>query len=134
MARTRVFAFFQSFAFMPLVSCTAANPPQNAPPPFRGIETESWLVYQVDDVGRDDLLPAFEASARSHGCSTDQIGKQSSPNIGGERRSYHGITASCEEGIIALITLVGGAVRVGCTKPTTREDCDLLLRKISEAR
>src|SRR5713101_8318739 len=115
-----------------LVSC-AANPPANRPP-FRGLETASWLVYQVEDVGRDDLLPAFEASARSHGCSTQHLGSESSVNIGGELRSYYGISASCEEGSIALITTEGGVVRIGCAKPSTRQDCDLLLRKISQAR
>ena len=116
-----------------LVSCAASNPAPSRPP-FEGVETESWLVYQVGGLERDDLLPAFEASARRHGCITQQIGSESTPNIGGERRSYYGITASCEEGAVALITLVGDRVRIGCAKPTTRGQCDLVLRKISEAR
>jgi hypothetical protein len=116
-----------------VVGCATAHPPPK-PPPFRGVETESWLVYQVDEVERDDLLPAFEASAQNHRCSTERIGSESSVNIGGERRSYHGISASCDEGSIALITLVGGKVKLGCAQPTTREDCDRLLRRISQAR
>lgn len=116
-----------------LVSCAAANP-QPSRPPFEGVETESWLVYQVGGLDRDDLLPAFEASARRHGCTTQQIGNERTPNIGGELRSYYGITASCEEGAVALITLEGGRVRIGCAKPTTRGQCDLMLRKISQAR
>ena len=54
--------------------------------------------------------------------------------ISGEIRHWYGIAASCDDGNIALITLVGGRVMLGCTKPATRERCDLLLRKISEAR
>jgi hypothetical protein len=92
------------------------------------------LAYRVDQLDRDDLLPAFEASAKSHGCDTIRLGSESSRNIGGVRLSYHGISASCDEGTIALITLVGGSVKIGCAKPTTREDCDLLLKKIAQAR
>jgi len=84
--------------------------------------------------GRDDLLPAFEASALSYGCNTEELGGESSLNIYGERRSYYGISASCAKGTIALITLVGGRVRIGCAKPTTSQACDLLLRNISQAR
>jgi hypothetical protein len=82
----------------------------------------------------EDLLPAFEESARSHGCSTDDLGKGAEPTLGGELRHWYGVSASCDEGTIALVTLVGGHVRIGCAKPTTRERCDALLRRISEAR
>jgi hypothetical protein len=115
------------------VSCATARSVPNVPS-FVGVETEQWLVQESQPVGRDDLLPAFEASARSYGCSTEQLGSESSANIYGERRSYYGISASCEEGTIALITLSGGRVRIGCAKPTTRQACDLLLRNISQAR
>ena len=113
-----------------LVGCAATTLPPNHPA-FDGAETESWLAYQVDGVDREDLLPAFQAGARHHGCTTEKLGSQTSPNIGGERRSYHGIGASCDGGEISLISLVGGRVRIGCAKPTTREDCDRLLRTIS---
>lgn len=103
-------------------------------PTFDGVETQWWLAQESESGGRDDLLPAFEESARSYGCSTDQLGGESSLNIYGERRSYYGVSASCEEGTIALITLVGGRVRIGCAKPTTPQACDLLLRNISQAR
>lgn len=117
-----------------LVSCaTPSAVPPNLPP-FQGVETERWLVQESDPVGRDDLLPAFEASARSYGCNTDQLGSESSQNIYGELRSYYGVSASCGEGTIALITLVGGGAMIGCAKPTTRQACDALLRNISEAR
>lgn len=118
---------------MILTGCAAAAPATRAAP-FRGVETESWLVAEVARIDRNDLLPAFEASARSHGCITEKLGYETSRNIAGERRSYNGINASCEEGVIALITLIDGRVRVGCEKPTTLQDCDLLLRKISQAR
>jgi len=116
-----------------LAGCVASSPPSSYPP-FEGVETESWFAYQLDQLQRDDLLPAFEASANSHGCNTQKLGGESNPNIGGLRYSYHGVSASCEEGTVALITLVGGRVRIGCTKPTTRESCNLLLRTISRAR
>ena len=104
-------------------------------PPFHGEETDTWIAYEVP-VGRDpsDLLPAFEASARGHGCSTEQIGRSAEPTVSGELRFSYGVTATCDEGTIALVTLVGGRVRIGCAKPTTRERCDFLLQEISEAR
>jgi hypothetical protein len=101
-------------------------------PPFVGEETEHWLVQETGAVGRGDLLPAFEASAHNYGCSTEQLGNENGANIAGEFRSYYGVTASCEEGTIALITLVGGRVRIGCAKPTTRAACDTLLRNIAQ--
>lgn len=118
---------------MLVVGCATANTPSNLPS-FGGAETDRWLVQETESVGRDDLLPAFEASARSYGCSTEHLGSDSSLNIYGERRSYYGIAATCEEGTIALITLVDGHVRIGCAKPTTSQACDLLLRNISQAR
>jgi hypothetical protein len=114
-------------------NCTASGPAPS-PPAFQGVETEAWLVQESETGGRDDILPAFEASAQSYGCSTERIGSQSSHNIHGERRSYYGVSAACAEGTIALITLAGGRVRIGCTKPTTAQACDQLLRNISEAR
>jgi hypothetical protein len=105
-------------------------------PPFQGDETESWLAYGVQLPEREpsDLLPSFEARARSHGCIVERLGGRSEQMIGGEMRHWHGVAASCDDGNIALVTWVGGWVRIGCTKPTTRERCDLLLRKISDAR
>jgi hypothetical protein len=116
-----------------LVSCATAQPAANVPP-FQGAETRDWLVQESEPVARDDLLPAFEASARSYGCSTEHLGSESTQNIYGESRSYYGVSASCQEGIIALVTLAGGRVRIGCAKPTTTKACELLLRNISEAR
>ena len=113
----------------------SVNKPAADVPAFAGEETEWWLVQETAPVGRDDVLPAFDASAQNYGCTTERLGLESSTNnIYGERQSYYGVTATCREGTIALITLVGGAVRIGCTKPTTREACDLLLRNISGAR
>ncbi len=122
-----------------LVGCADAHPGPRAPshpnlPQFMGEETDRWLVEESGPVGRDDVLPAFEETAQNYGCRTDELGSRTSFNIQGERRSYYGVTASCYEGTIALITLVGGGVRIGCAKPTTREACDQLLRNISESR
>jgi hypothetical protein len=52
----------------------------------------------------------------------------------GELRQWYGVGASCDEGNIAIVAVVGSRVRIGCTKPMTRERCDRLLRQISEAR
>jgi hypothetical protein len=98
------------------------------------VETDWWLVQETDPVVRDDILPAFEASARSYGCTAEQLGRDSSQAIYGELRSYHGVSASCDEGTIALITMASGRIRIGCTKPTTHQACDRLLRDISQAR
>jgi hypothetical protein len=105
-------------------------------PPFQGAETNAWLTFDVPlpDRRPEDLLPAFEEGARNHGCSTEKLGKEGDQNIGGELQHWYGVTASCDEGTVALVTLVGGDVRIGCTKPTTRDLCDGLLRRISEAR
>jgi hypothetical protein len=117
-----------------LVSCVAASSPPPNLPPFLGEETERWLAQETEPTGRVDILPAFEASAQSYGCNTERIGTKSTLSIHGERRSYFGVSAACQGGTIALITLVGSRVRIGCAKPTTREACDLLLRSIAEAR
>jgi hypothetical protein len=119
-------------ALITLLSCAAATPPTR--PPFRGESNETWLVSEVSDLRRNDLLFAFDESARSHGCSTLELGGEATPNIGGQLRTFYGISASCEEGVIAIVTLAGDRVRIGCARPITREDCDLLLRKIALAR
>lgn len=117
-------------------SCgSAVTAPANiAPdlPVFVGAETDRWLVEESAPVERDDILPAFIQSARSYGCHTERIGDEYVHNVLGEGRSYFGVSASCREGTIALITLVGGRVRIGCAKPTTHEACDRLLRNIAE--
>lgn len=116
-----------------LLSCASARPRPNVPT-FLGVESEHWLVEESEPVGRSDLLPAFEASAKSYGCVTEELGSEHHHDIAGESRSYYGVTASCEEGTIALITLEGGRVRIGCAKPTTRAACDALLRDIAQLR
>lgn len=121
--------------FVPLLvlSCASASPRPDLPS-FEGVETEQWLVQETAPINRDDILPAFEASAHNYGCRTEQLGRDSSSTISGELRSFYGVSASCDDGAIALITLVGGRVRIGCLKPTTRERCDALLRNISQYR
>jgi len=122
-----------------LSSCGPAHPrPRAAEPPdlrpFVGDENEQWLVQQTDPVGRDDVLPAFKERAEDYGCRTERLGVKSSFYIQGERRSYYGISASCYEGTIAIITLRGGGVRIGCAKPTTLESCNQLLHDIADSR
>ena len=121
---------------LPLLAGCAADPPRPSYPQFEGQETDVWFAYELEVPGRkpDDLLPAFEASAQAYGCRTEQLGARASPNVAGETRQWHGVSASCDEGTISLITLVGERVRIGCAKPTTRGQCDALLQKISEAR
>jgi hypothetical protein len=116
-----------------LVSCAGSNP-RPSPPTFTGAESADWLVQESGPVNRSDVLPAFKAAARNHGCSTEELGATSGANIQGEYRSYYGISASCYDGTIALITLEGGRVRIGCAQPTTREACDSLLRDISQGK
>jgi len=113
------------------ISCaeTAQRP---APPPFLGEETAWWLVQESEPTGRSDILPAFEASAKRYGCTTEHIGSESRLSITGEVRRYFGVSASCYEGTIAVITLKGGRVRIGCAKPTTADACNALLRNIAE--
>jgi len=120
-----------------LWSCGGAAPRAETAPvvpatTFMGEETEDWLAEESEPTGRTDLLLAFEASARSYGCHTEQIGSQTTFSIHGERRSFFGVSASCREGTVAIITLKGGRVRIGCAKPTTHEACDALLRSIAE--
>ena len=114
-------------------STTRANP-RPTPPTFVGVENESWLVQETGPVGRDDVLRAFKAAARDFGCSTEELGNVNGANIQGEYRGYYGISASCAEGTIALITLEGGRVRIGCAKPTTTKACETLLRDVSASR
>ena len=121
------------------LSCAASSPrahsnPRPAPPTFVGEENESWLVEETGPVDRDDTLRAFKAAARNFGCRTEELGNANGANIQGEYRSYYGIQASCDEGTIALITLEGGRVRIGCAKPTTAKACETLLRDISASR
>ena len=121
------------------LGCAPSHPRPRAPalldlPPFLGEETDRWLVEESAPVGRDDLLPAFEESAENYGCRTEKLGTQTSFNIQGERRSYYGVTATCYEGTIALITLVGGGAIIGCAKPTSLAACNQLLRDISQSR
>jgi hypothetical protein len=116
---------------MVLAGCAVSTSPTLAP--FAGQDNDSWLAYRIE-IERDDLLLAFEASARGYGCMTKKIGTGSRQIIGGgEKRSHHGIHASCRGQDIAMINLRDGAM-IGCPKPTTREACDGLLRKISEGR
>jgi|SRR6188768_142396 len=117
-----------------LVASCAASKPRPSPPTFTGIETDAWFAEESEPVGRDDILPAFKAAARNYGCSTEELGNAAGANIQGEYRSYYGVSASCDEGSIALITLEGGGVRIGCTKPTTRQACDAFLQRIAQGR
>jgi len=119
-----------------LVACEESTPPPQSPPSFEGNETRSWLAYEIELPGRtpSELFPAFEASARALGCRIEKLGYGTTQNIYGERRTWYGVSATCEEGTIALVTMVDERVRIGCAKPTTRTQCDALLQKISEAR
>jgi hypothetical protein len=118
-----------------VLGCSGARSSADAAdiPHFRGVETEHWLVQETQPVGRDDILLAFEASAEEYGCRIERIGLESTQNIYGERRSFHGVSASCFDGTIALIPLIDGRVRVGCAKPTSYQKCDRLLRNIAQA-
>lgn len=124
--------------FLSVLSCTSTEPRPRAPdfpdlPPFIGTETERWLAQDSGPVGRNDILRAFETAAKTYGCSTDKLGSEFRFTIEGERRFYYGVTATCYEGTISIITLQDGGARIGCAKPTTIQACNRLLRDISEA-
>jgi hypothetical protein len=88
----------------------------------------------VPDRDPRDVVSSFEASARAFGCKTEGLGRSFGTAGRGEARVFYGYAADCEEQSIALIAVEGGHVRIGCRKPTTRAQCDGLLRQISEAR
>jgi len=104
---------------------------------FEGQETPSWIAFDVDppDSYAADSLPLFEERARAYGCRTERLGART---IGLAGRGYaplsYGVAAHCEVGSIALVALKDERVKVGCEKPATRESCDALLKRISEAR
>jgi hypothetical protein len=99
---------------------------------------ETWLVFDValptasSERSTDYILP-FEQSARARGCSTERLGSSAPIVGGGELRLVGGIRASCDDGTIALAAVSNDRVRVACVRPSTRERCEDLLRKISEA-
>ena len=121
---------------------SAPAPPEHAP--FQGLTTDVWLAYGVALPARDpdELLAAFDAGAQRYGCRTEALGAMDhayprSPYIllaTEDVRSRRGVAAFCGEDTIALLAAGGGEVRVGCARPTTRERCDLVLTRISEAR
>jgi hypothetical protein len=116
-----------------LSSCGASVQKSSA---FDGRETPSWLSLDADITDRypPDLLPSFEASARAFGCRTERLGARTIGLAGhGYAPMSYGVTAHCESGTIALLALKDERVRVGCEKPSTRESCEALLKKISEA-
>ena len=49
----------------------------------------------------------------------------------GETRISYGVSASCDDATLALISLAWGHVRIACERPHTRAQCDALLAKIS---
>ena len=114
--------------------CTGTPTPRF--PPFQGIENEAWLAYEIVVPDRSpDLLASFETSALAYGCRTQHLGNRSKEIVGSDEiRFWYGVSASCDEADIALVTLKGGRVRIGCTKPSTRASCDALLERISVAR
>jgi hypothetical protein len=108
-----------------------------SPPVFDGWPTETWLAFDVDLPDRDarDVLGSFVESAHASGCPTLRTGRRMVGLAGrGYARVWSGATAYCDEGNIALIAVTTTRVRIGCEQPTTHDQCDALLRKISAAR
>jgi hypothetical protein len=113
-----------------LASC-APDAPRH--PDFTGREDTVWIAYSVE-IENDELLFAFNESARNYGCRTTKIGKESRQIIGGMGWSFYGIDARCSQGReIAIVKTTTGVV-LGCPKPATQQQCDELLRNISEGR
>jgi hypothetical protein len=120
-------------ALLLLVVPTACEPPLPSHPPFTGRPTESWFAFVVAvPEAREprDLVLAFEASARGSGCRTDRL--QTSSEVASWGIFWYGVSADCTGGTIALVSMNGARVSVGCLRPTTREQCEGLLRGISE--
>jgi hypothetical protein len=121
-----------------VTGCEASRAPRY--PVFEGVETDAWLAYRAAPpaLGPSDLLAAFEASAKSRGCSTERLGEGSHPSPGEEwtveNRYFTGVVASCDDGNVALMGQSGREVTLGCTQPTTRERCDRLFDAIAAAR
>lgn len=118
-------------ALLLALTCCAPDAPRH--PDFTGQEDASWIAYSVE-VERDDLLFAFNESARNYGCRTTKIGKDSRQVISGIGYSFRGINARCTGGREIAMVLTKTGVVLGCPKPASQNDCDELLRKISEGR
>jgi hypothetical protein len=123
-----------AFLAVALLGCGAA-------PHRPAFDARQWTTFDVDVPDRDsrDLLVSFEASARAFGCQTEKIGERSVVFPGGARINiFAGVAAYCDEGGLALLSMGSsmepGHVRVGCQRPTTREQCETLLDKVSAAR
>jgi hypothetical protein len=120
-------------ALLLLVVPMACEPPLPSHPPFTGRPTESWFAFVIavpDAREPRDLVLAFEASARGSGCRTDRLQASIERTTWGI--FWYGVSADCTGGTIALVSLNGARVSVGCLRPTTREQCEGLLRGISE--
>ncbi len=126
------------FVLVGTVAGCAGSTPVPAVPPFEGVESPSWIAYELPVPGRDpaDFLPAFEASARALGCDTSHLGERENGTISnGVLRHWYGVTAACgEDGTLSLVTMVGERVRIGFAKPSSKGACDALLVKITSAR
>jgi hypothetical protein len=109
------------------------------PPAFDGHQTDDWLAFDLGVPGRDphEVLRQFAMSAHTLGCGTEPSATrggrgQVNPQPG---VAPYSVTAYCEDGRVALIADADAAVQrvtVGCAKPTTREQCEALLRKITD--
>jgi hypothetical protein len=110
-------------------SACACEPPY--PPVPRG--RTAWGVFDADvgdvwlvvDTDSPAPLDSFAASARALGCSTEHGGSG--------RRSYSAILARCDAGTMVLTRVGYGRSRFACLRPTTRAQCEDLLRQIALA-
>lgn len=92
------------------------------------------MAYDVDLPDRDsrDVVPSFEQAAHTFGCKTSRIrGRELGMAGGWATRVWSGVTATCDDGRLALVAVTNTRVRIGCERPTTRDRCDALLRKIT---
>lgn len=105
--------------------------PGHAPSGFDGRQTESWIAFDLEYAAGApvDLFSPFDARAQALGCRTEWI----STHITYHHVGY-GIAAHCAEGSIALLGWPGDRIRIGCSRPTTRDRCEGLLKEISEGR
>jgi hypothetical protein len=114
-----------------VVVASACAPVGPYPPVPRGLDAwgvfdvegqDAWLVFDVDVPA--PLVP-FAVSARTFGCITGTGGRG--------RFSDSAVLAQCDEGTMVMAVAGFKRVRIACLKPTTREQCEVLLDHISVA-
>lgn len=123
-----------SLVAVALVSCVALG---CVLPPFDGRSSDAWLAFDKDvPTGGREAVRSFGVAARNYGCDTEPgpLGPGSgNPRGASAEAAGDVVTAYCAEGRVAFRASVNASKRVavGCVQPTTREQCEALVRKIT---